>query len=736
MYATAVKIDGNEDQHYHNQQNYDHDSPMDTPTTEHPVVVGHVGVPSVQHFAVTASVATPPDTPPASGKDQSTTRNHQSQQHVAQNTTSFSNGTAAAKTTNNNATGFGHNNNTEAASRMIAEENEQRSRLPHYAGLERYTLIEKMGDGAFSNVYKARDSKTGNLVAVKIVRKYDINAHQNKHLHKDMKKKPRVTERANILKEVQIMRQLKHPGIVELHEFSESDEHYYLVLELAPGGELFHRIVKLTYFSEELTRHVIVQVAQAIRYLHEERGVVHRDIKPENILFEPIPIIPSPPGYKPSDEEDKEDEGIFQPGVGGGGIGRVKIADFGLSKVVWDAQTMTPCGTVGYTAPEIVKDERYSKSVDMWAMGCVLYTLLCGFPPFYDESIQALTEKVAQGQYTFLSPWWDEISTDVKDLITHLLCVDPNQRYTIDQFLAHPWVLAGGDLSMYSRDSDALTSGAPEISVASPFPPALPAFAENKHLANVAAMTPDYGVPRTPYRRRAENPLSPGVGLREVFDISNAVHRMEEETRRRYGNQQQQQQQQQGAFQPGEARQRQAFMTQLNEEDEEIEDGHMSDASSGSAMSEEDQMTHKMGNVHINNNVRAAVAPQDRDALLFRQRQEYERAQEKMAAQKHQAYLRQQQLAGHAIPAHHMVTNNDHHHSISSSTSASTMNSMASSTVSNSRRRRAGAAFELNMNQATLLNRRAKHNPVAPPRSTIEYQEQLMRQQQAPPVAV
>ena len=115
------------------------------------------------------------------------------------------------------------------------------------------------------------------------------------------------------------------------------------------------------------------------------------------------------PVRRPYDEE-KEDEGEFIPGVGGGGIGRVKIADFGLSKVVWNEETMTPCGTVGYTAPEIVKDERYSKSVDMWALGCVLYTLLCGFPPFYDESINVLTEKVARGYYTFLSPWWDDIS--------------------------------------------------------------------------------------------------------------------------------------------------------------------------------------------------------------------------------------------------------------------------------------------------------------------------------------
>jgi serine/threonine-protein kinase RCK2 len=137
---------------------------------------------------------------------------------------------------------------------------------------------------------------------------------------------------------------------------------------------------------------------------------VHRDIKPENLLFERIPIIPSKSPVIRQHDEEKEDEGEFIPGIGGGGIGRVKIADFGLSKIIWNEETMTPCGTVGYTAPEIVKDERYSKSVDMWALGCVLYTLLCGFPPFYDESINVLTEKVARGYYTFLSPWWDDIS--------------------------------------------------------------------------------------------------------------------------------------------------------------------------------------------------------------------------------------------------------------------------------------------------------------------------------------
>lgn len=234
----------------------------------------------------------------------------------------------------------------------------------------------------------------------------------------------------NYFAEVQIMRGINHPSIVKLLSFFESPEFYFLILErefpicirsarepassmilaVMEGGELFHQIVKLTYFSENLARHVIMQVAEGIRYLHEERGVVHRDIKPENLLFDRIPIAHSKNPQASQFGEEKEDEGEFVPGVGGGGIGRVKLADFGLSKVVWDEQTMTPCGTVGYTAPEIVRDERYSKSVDMWALGCVLYTLLCGFPPFYDEKIDELTKKVAMGHYTFLSPWWDPIS--------------------------------------------------------------------------------------------------------------------------------------------------------------------------------------------------------------------------------------------------------------------------------------------------------------------------------------
>lgn len=393
----------------------------------------------------------------------------------------------------------------EVLERIVAEEREQKGKLPKYPGLERWILLEKMGDGAFSNVYRAKDSQ-GQYPesAIKVVRKFEMNSSQ----------------RANILKEVQIMRQLDHPNIVKLIDFSESRQYYYIILELCPGGELFHQIVRLTYFSENLSRHVIIQVAKALEYLHEEAGVVHRDIKPENLLFYPAPFIPaSNPKPKSTDEEDKVDEGEFIKGVGAGGIGTIKIADFGLSKVIWDSQTMTPCGTVGYTAPEIVKDERYSKSVDMWALGCVLYTLLCGFPPFYDESIQTLTEKVARGQYTFLSPWWDDISKSAQDLVSHLLTVDPEKRYDIKQFLNHPWIRESEEETQAAADAPPLATPLLKKQPTEQ-PVAQPNYAYLDDL-------PSAGGRRMDFR-------SPGaVNLREVFDVSYAVHRQEEEGKRR-----------------------------------------------------------------------------------------------------------------------------------------------------------------------------------------------------------
>ncbi|RKO82889.1 kinase-like domain-containing protein, partial [Blyttiomyces helicus] len=216
----------------------------------------------------------------------------------------------------------------------------------------------------------------------------------------------------NLHREIHILQNLSHPNIVPLLAVLTTPAHTALVLELMSGGELYHHLVSRTSFSEETARHVARQVASGVRYLHEERGVFHRDIKLENLLFEP---------------------GEHQ------GIGVVKIADFGLSTES-RGTAQTPCGTVGYTAPEILRSEVYSRGVDMWALGVVIYSMLCGFPPFHDETPAGLSRKVSTGSYSFPSPWWDNISLESRDLIRGLLQVDPKRRLSIREMLAHPWM--------------------------------------------------------------------------------------------------------------------------------------------------------------------------------------------------------------------------------------------------------------------------------------------------------
>ena len=160
----------------------------------------------------------------------------------------------------------------------------------------------------------------------------------------------------------------------------------------------------------------------------------------------------------------------------------------------------------------------------MWALGCVLYTLLCGFPPFYDESIQVLTEKVARGQYTFLSPWWDDISKSAQDLVSHLLTVDPDKRYDIKQFLNHPWIRQSNEPTRAAADAPPL---------------ATPMYTRSGPLSGGSdePMKPDFSyLDETPMGGggRRQDFRSPGaVNLREVFDVGYSVHRQEEEAKRK-----------------------------------------------------------------------------------------------------------------------------------------------------------------------------------------------------------
>merc|ERR1711879_310061 len=161
---------------------------------------------------------------------------------------------------------------------------------------------------------------------------------------------------------------------------------------------------------------LVINIVSAVKYLHE-RGIAHRDLKPTNLLL-----------------KNSED------------LTNVKIADFGLSKIMGDNTMMqTACGTPIYVAPEVLSGEAYEKEVDMWSIGVITYILLCGFPPFFDDgsNMGELFEQIMAGEYDYPEEYWDEVSDEAKDLIDNLLLVDPEERFTAQQALQHPWLVQG-----------------------------------------------------------------------------------------------------------------------------------------------------------------------------------------------------------------------------------------------------------------------------------------------------
>ncbi|KAI8632593.1 SMAD/FHA protein kinase [Xylariaceae sp. FL1651] len=271
------------------------------------------------------------------------------------------------------------------------------------AFLQQYTLLERLGKGHFAEVFLCVEKSTGQRYAVKI-----------------FTKQPGMEERSKtdgLQQEIAVLMGVSHPNVLCLKDTFNEKNAVYLVLELAPEGELFNHIVMKQKLSEEETRKLFVQLFQGIKYLHD-RNIVHRDIKPENILL-----------------VDKE--------------GHVKLADFGLAKIIGEESfTTTLCGTPSYVAPEILAEGRhrkYTKAVDIWSLGVVLYICLCGFPPFSDELYSrdfpyTLSQQIKSGRFDYPSPYWDSVGDPALDLIDHMLVVEPERRFTVDQCLQHPWI--------------------------------------------------------------------------------------------------------------------------------------------------------------------------------------------------------------------------------------------------------------------------------------------------------
>ncbi|KAI1110423.1 hypothetical protein F5Y14DRAFT_362482 [Nemania sp. NC0429] len=270
------------------------------------------------------------------------------------------------------------------------------------AFLQQYKILEKIGKGHFAEVFVCVEKSTGQRYAVKI-----------------FSKAPGMEERSKmegLQQEAAILLGISHPHILSLKDVFVERNAVYMVLELVPTEELFNLIVKKQKLTEHETRKLFSQLFQAVKYLHD-RNILHRDLKPENIL---------------SDEDLN-----------------IKLADFGLAKIVGEEDfTRTLCGTPSYVAPEIlnpIPHRMYTKAVDVWSLGVILYICLCGFPPFSDElysqeSPYRLEQQIRGGRFDYPSPYWDSVGDPALDLIDSMIVVDPDKRFTVDQCIAHPWM--------------------------------------------------------------------------------------------------------------------------------------------------------------------------------------------------------------------------------------------------------------------------------------------------------
>ncbi|KAK8095739.1 calcium/calmodulin-dependent protein kinase 1 [Apiospora kogelbergensis] len=257
----------------------------------------------------------------------------------------------------------------------------------------KYRFGKTLGAGTYGIVREA-DGPTGK-VAIKIILKKNVKGNEKM-----------------VYDELDMLQRLKHPSIVRFVDWFESRDKYYIVTELATGGELFDRICEQGKFTEKDASQTIKQVLGAVDYLHRN-NVVHRDLKPENLLYL----------SKASDSD-------------------LVLADFGIAKMLdtKDEVLTTMAGSFGYAAPEVMLKKGHGKPVDMWSMGVITYTLLCGYSPFRSENLQDLIDECSNAQVVFHERYWKDVSQDAKDFIMHLLQPEAENRWTSQQALDHIWL--------------------------------------------------------------------------------------------------------------------------------------------------------------------------------------------------------------------------------------------------------------------------------------------------------
>ena len=264
-----------------------------------------------------------------------------------------------------------------------------------------YDFGKTLGAGTFGLVREARNLTTGEKVAVKILLKKALKGND--------------VQLQMLYDELSLLQHLHHPNIVEFKDWFESRDKFYIVTQLATGGELFDRILKRGKFTELDAVKIVIQMLAAVEYMHAQ-NVVHRDLKPENILY--------------VDQSDSSP---------------IVIADFGIAKRLTGKNDVIikAAGSLGYVAPEVLTDNGHGKPCDIWSLGVITYTLLCGYSPFIAESVDGFLEECTAGPkpVKFHSPYWDNITDEAKKFILRALTLDPEKRPTATQLLGDPWIM-------------------------------------------------------------------------------------------------------------------------------------------------------------------------------------------------------------------------------------------------------------------------------------------------------
>ncbi|KAK5112495.1 hypothetical protein LTR62_004252 [Meristemomyces frigidus] len=266
-----------------------------------------------------------------------------------------------------------------------------------YDRKSKYRMGRTLGAGTYG-IVKEADSPSGK-VAVKIILKKNVKGNDQM-----------------VYDELEMLQRLSHPHIVRFVDWFESRDKYYIVTQLATGGELFDRICEKGKFTEKDASQTIRQVLEAVNYLHNNH-IVHRDLKPENLLYL----------TRAADSD-------------------LVLADFGIAKHLDtpDGVLKTMAGSFGYAAPEVMLKKGHSYPVDMWSMGVITYTLLCGYSPFRSESLADLIDETKHGRVVFHERYWKDVSQQAKDFILTLLKPEAADRATSAQALKDPWISGVG----------------------------------------------------------------------------------------------------------------------------------------------------------------------------------------------------------------------------------------------------------------------------------------------------